>query len=324
MIARFRQNIRFLHRRPVLAVRAATNTVWAKIGRPRLRSIDLDLTYACPLACAQCYSAEYMSSPTPEPDLSLAELKGVLKQARGLGAIHTNLSGGEALLRQDLDHIIRAARQSGMLVSLCTSGMGLRQKRIERLKNAGLDVLLLSLDSDHADIHDTNRGIPGLYQTVLDAASYARSLGLLIGFNTVATAEKIQDGTLLRLARLAEQQKAHLNLTVPVAIGRWANQPSQQLKLPERQAFLRLLKHPNIRTDTTGNYGAPGCPAGLEKLAVSPSGEVRACQVLPGNLGHLRHRPLNEVWRDTRRATRHLRGEIFCPAGQDIPPLRQT
>lgn len=313
MIRRTLDNIRFIGLRPVIAGRALAGAIAARAGHSRLRSIDLDVTYRCPLSCSQCYAADYTRAG---PVLTGGELTGLFEQAQRLGAIHVNISGGEALLRDDLEDIVARARNSGLLVSLCTSGMGLRQRRLRRLKEAGLDVLLLSLDSHEASIHDSNRGIPGLFQTVLDAARFARSMGLRVGFNTVATSAKIGDGTIQRLAEIARAVDAHLNLTVPVAIGRWHDNDRILLSEHDRRRFLDLLGRNRIRTDTMSNFGPIGCPAGSEKLSITPDGSVRACQVLSPTYGNVRREPLRDIWMRARRLTRDLRHQRFCPAGQ--------
>jgi MoaA/NifB/PqqE/SkfB family radical SAM enzyme len=171
-----------------------------------------------------------------------------------------------------------------MVVTMCTSGVGLNRERLQRLAEAGLAVLILGLDSLEAATHDGNRGVEGLHARVLAAALEARARGLEVLFNTVATREKLASGEIARLAELAADHGATLNLTVPTPQGRWMEK-DVVLDAFDRARLDAALRHPNVRTDVDSAYGRKGCPAGVEKLSVDPYGNVRACPLLPGIWG---------------------------------------
>ncbi len=308
---RLSQNARFVLRRPGLAARAVGNllAVWA--GRPRLRTIDFDVTNVCPLKCAQCYAADF---PAPRADeLRVDEFARVAGEARRLGALQANLSGGEALVRRDLPAIIAACRRAGLLVSLCTSGVGLNPSRLETLARAGLDVVIFSLDAADAATHDANRGVRGLHQRVLDGIRTARRLGVQPAVNTVATAAKIAGGELDAIFALVASHGALLNLTMPTAVGRWSTRDDLLLRDVDRAVVDAFLRRPGVRTDTFSTYGTPGCPAGTEKLNIAADGTVRLCPLIEGAWGDVRRESLAAIWARVRPASRHLRAQPFCP-----------
>src|SRR3954465_11986653 len=96
----------------------------------------------CNLSCAYCNEYDNFSKPVPlETMLRRLELLGNLKT----GVI--TLSGGEPLLHPDLDEVIRGIRRNATLAGLITNGYLLTAERIQRLNEAGLDYLQISIDN---------------------------------------------------------------------------------------------------------------------------------------------------------------------------------
>ncbi|HXX85978.1 MAG TPA: radical SAM protein, partial [Casimicrobiaceae bacterium] len=70
-----------------------------------------ELTYRCPLHCVFCYNPlDYAARPE---ELSTEEWLRVLREGRALGAVQLGLSGGEPLLRDDLEFLVAEARRLG-------------------------------------------------------------------------------------------------------------------------------------------------------------------------------------------------------------------
>lgn len=111
-----------------------------------------ELTYRCPLHCAFCYNPVDYSHMGPELDTE--DWLRVLEQAREMGAVQLGLSGGEPLLRPDLEQIVAHAHQLGFYVNLLTSGVGLTQARLAALKTAGVDHIQLSFQDATRELND--------------------------------------------------------------------------------------------------------------------------------------------------------------------------
>uniref|UniRef100_UPI00286C19EE pyrroloquinoline quinone biosynthesis protein PqqE n=1 Tax=Methylibium sp. TaxID=2067992 RepID=UPI00286C19EE len=111
-----------------------------------------ELTYRCPLHCVFC------SNPTNYAD-HMAEMptedwKRVFREARAMGAVQLGFSGGEPLLRDDLEELVAEARGLGYYTNLITSGIGLTEKRARALKEAGLDHIQLSFQDSTKELND--------------------------------------------------------------------------------------------------------------------------------------------------------------------------
>ena len=111
-----------------------------------------ELTYRCPLHCVFCYNPTQHARIQHE--LSTAQWVDVMRQARALGAAQLGFSGGEPLLRDDLEELVQEARALGYYTNLITSGVGLTDARATRLKAAGLDHVQLSFQDSTRELND--------------------------------------------------------------------------------------------------------------------------------------------------------------------------
>lgn len=141
-----------------------------------------ELTYRCALKCAYCSNPV---EPLRHPDrLGAADWIRVLHEAADLGVVQVHLSGGEPLLRPDLEHIVRGARSAGLYVNLITSGVPVNLERLRALREAGLDAIQLSIqDADPQRAND----ITGTraFSRKLEVAAWARELEVPLTLNVV-------------------------------------------------------------------------------------------------------------------------------------------
>jgi pyrroloquinoline quinone biosynthesis protein E len=112
-----------------------------------------EITYRCPLHCAFCYNPTDYDKHT-QNELDTNSWLSVLNQARDLGAAQLGISGGEPLLRDDIEVIVEEAHQLGYYSNLITSGVGLTDKRIDAFKKGGLDHIQLSMHDITEEINN--------------------------------------------------------------------------------------------------------------------------------------------------------------------------
>ena len=111
-----------------------------------------EVTYRCPLHCVFCYNpVDYAKQ---HKELTTDEWLSVLNQGREMGAAQLGLSGGEPLLRDDLEVIVQEGRKLGYYINLITSGIGLSETRIKNLKEAGVDHIQLSFQDSTREMND--------------------------------------------------------------------------------------------------------------------------------------------------------------------------
>ena len=122
-----------------------------------------ELTYRCPLQCRYCSNPVDFARRSEE--LTTDEWIKVLREARQLGAMQLGFSGGEPLLRPDLEDLIREARTLGYYSNLITSGVGMDEDRVARFKRAGLDHIQVSFQASSEDLNNFLGGTASFQHT---------------------------------------------------------------------------------------------------------------------------------------------------------------
>ena len=111
-----------------------------------------ELTYRCPLQCPYCSNPVEIAKYNDE--LSAEDWIRVMRQARKMGAAQLGFSGGEPLVRRDLETLIAEARSLGYYTNLITSGVGMDEKRVKTFKEAGLDHIQISFQASDEELNN--------------------------------------------------------------------------------------------------------------------------------------------------------------------------
>src|SRR5262249_29180879 len=92
-----------------------------------------------------------------------------------MGVMQVNLTGGEPLLRSDLEQLIAHAHALGLYTNLITSGVPLSRRRLTRLRASGLDAVQLSLQSTDQILADRIAGVV-VHETKVVVARWTSAL----------------------------------------------------------------------------------------------------------------------------------------------------
>ena len=127
-------------------------------------------TARCNLRCKSCN--RWMENTSIKEELPIEEIRKIFLKFRKAGCAVLILWGGEPTLRSDLPQILEEAKKVGLRTSMCTNCLLLPKKAAQILPN--LNVLLCSLDG-YGKSHDEFRGVPGLFESVVNAIEIASS-----------------------------------------------------------------------------------------------------------------------------------------------------
>jgi PqqA peptide cyclase len=141
-----------------------------------------ELTYRCPLHCPYCSNPAKWRKAV---ELDSKEWTRAIKEAAELGVLQVGFSGGEPLMRKDLELLIGAAREAGLYSNLITSGVGLTEDRAIRLLQAGLDNVQISLQGATDGLADAIAGVANSHQRKLEAIEVVKRTGLALSLNVV-------------------------------------------------------------------------------------------------------------------------------------------
>lgn len=149
---------------------------------PRPYTLIAELSYRCPLQCVYCSNP--LDLHRRREELPTADWLRAFREAESLGVVQVSMSGGEPLLRDDLEELIAGAHGAGLYVNLATSAVPITRARLARLRDAGLDNIQISIqDTDAAQAEKICGG--RFLDQKLQAATWVKELGLPLTVNVV-------------------------------------------------------------------------------------------------------------------------------------------
>ena len=283
-----------------------------------------ELTYGCPLHCPYCSNPLDLAAYAEE--LTTAEWQRVLAEGRELGVLQLHLSGGEPLLRRDLDRIVRTASDLGLYTNLITSGLSLSSHRAEQLRAAGLDHVQISIQADEPALADSIAGTPS-FERKKAAAALVKKLGWPLTVNVVLHRHNIDrvDNILDMAAGLGADR---IELANTQYYGwAWRNRDGllpSRTQLERAEAMVRAaggrlggqMEIIYVVPDYYSRYPKP-CMGGWgrRQLTVVPNGDVLPCptaHTLPLPRASVREHSLAWIWGESALFQR-FRGTDWMP-----------
>lgn len=269
-----------------------------------------ELTYSCPLQCSYCANPINLKGEGDE--LSTEQWISVLKQGRKMGAAQLGFSGGEPLLRKDLEVLIREARQMGYYTNLITSGMGMDAARVADFKSAGLDHIQVSFQASTEELNNRLAGSKKAFAQKLAMAREVKAQGYPMVLNFVIHRDNIdQIDQIIELSM--ELDADYVELATAQYYG-WALANRDQL-LPTQDQLTRAEETTNRYRDQLDGSGPKlifvmpdyyeerpkDCMNGWGKLflTITPDGTALPChsaRELPIAFPNVRDTSLEEIW----------------------------
>jgi len=166
--------------------------------------ISIDITDRCNFRCPTC--SKWHRPPSPH-ELGLQEWQQALERLRGVSMLRDiSICGGEPLVRPDVQQVIQLAKERGFRTTLISNGWLIDEGLLDELERAGLNTLIISLNSLSAAVHDHSRGKPGSHERImrLVAAWCATSRRTDLLFSTIVLEPNC--GELATLARFVRER----------------------------------------------------------------------------------------------------------------------
>jgi GTP 3',8-cyclase len=168
-----------------------------KLNRP-LETLRISITDRCNFRCVYCmpkevYGRDHVFLERKEL-LSLEEIARVAGIFAGLGVRIVRITGGEPLVRRNVEHLVELLREiPGLEIALTTNGALLPQKA-EALARAGLDRVTVSLDSVDDAVFRALNDVDFSVERVLEGIDAAAAAGLRVKVNAVVKRGANDDG----------------------------------------------------------------------------------------------------------------------------------
>jgi PqqA peptide cyclase len=294
-------------------------------GAPRPYTLIAELTYRCPLRCVYCSNP--LDLHRRRNELDLATWQRVLTEAEALGVMQVSFSGGEPLLRDDLEQLIAHARTLGLYTNIATSGIPKGSERLAALQQAGIDNIQVSVqDITAADAAHVAGG--DFHDAKLAFAAQVKAAGLPLTLNVVLHRQNLDriehfiqlaerlGADRLELANTQYQGWALLNRAALLPT-REQLQRAREIATAARERLKGRMELLFVMPDYYSDHPKP-CMAGWGQrfLLIAPDGQALPCHgahQLPGITdSNVREHSLQWIWRDSP-AFNLFRGDAWMP-----------
>jgi PqqA peptide cyclase len=286
-----------------------------------------ELSYKCPLHCPYCSNPLSIGDSAYRDQLTTEDWSRAIREAAELGVLQLALTGGEPLVRKDVEELARVSRDVGIYSSLITAGTPFTRKRAEALKEAGLDHVQVSIQDSDPIESDRIAGTKA-YSKKIEAARLARELDFPLTVNVVLHRQNLD--RIEAIIALAEElgavrlELANTQYQGWAAINRDALMPSHEQLAAGEVAVIRARERLGgsmqilwVLPDYYEEYPKP-CMGGWgrDAILVAPNGDVLPCQAassIPGlTFENVREHSLGEIWFESE-AFQRFRGTDWMP-----------
>ncbi|MFH1641605.1 MAG: radical SAM protein [Nanoarchaeota archaeon] len=267
--------------------------------KKRLRTVELVITYDCQCDCEHCSCANLRNKK--RRILTIEQIKKIIDESIKEGTIHFILTGGEPLLFNGLYAVIDYIKFKGGIVSLATNGLELNDINIKRLKSSKIDLVEVSIDFPDMAAHNKFRNIKDGGTCLWEKMNKARKVGLNIGISILCQKKILKKELIIRLIKKAKQNKLLLSICYPSAIGRWYGVNSKLLSKKEFDYINWIKRHFKISSCEDNCYLKKGCSAGVEKIAITPYGDVMPCPLISLKFGNIKKEDLPSILKKMRK-----------------------
>ncbi|MCP4129692.1 MAG: radical SAM protein [bacterium] len=279
------------------------NAVATSLGTPGPMITNFAVTSHCHCNCWHCS----FSNREKTDGMSLKDLKKGIAEVQDLGVSVIGITGGEPLLRNDLEEIIASIDNRSMPI-MFTTGHKLTTERVRALKDAGLEIPVLSLDHYTAEVHDKGRRLEGVFEGTLKAIELFQSEGFYVAVSFVPDKQLVnnREDLFKTIDFFRDLGINDMRLTSPILSGELTCKPEEKLTkenvetIFEVQKMCRATKgYPNVFAyDYFESRQYYGCGAGFNYMFIDSQGNVSPCDFTMLNLGNIKKTPVKEIWEE--------------------------
>ncbi len=280
-----------------------------------LNYILWECTLRCNLACLHCGSDCKKNSSVK--DMPAEDFLGAIDQLKDTVNANSTmivLTGGEPLMRKDLEYVGKQLYNRGFPWGFVTNGMLLNRQRLQALLNAGLRAVTVSLDGLE-DSHNWLRGSNISFSRALNAIRLLKDIPDL-RYDVVSCVNQKNYSQLAAMRDLLiENGVKEWRIFTIFAIGRAGQEEQLQLKAPEFKGLFDFIKQTRSEKKIKLNYGCEGflgnyerevrdnfffCRAGINIASVLADGSISACPNLRENFiqGNIYQDNMARVWQE--------------------------
>lgn len=270
-----------------------------KIGTlPRV--LELVYSNACNFHCEHCSTRAPLGENAKDL-MPLEKVASLADEADEIGIYEWHMHGGELLTNAPrLFELIRAIKPERFYVFLTSNGYLLSKEIAEKLAEAGVNRVSVSLDSFDPAVHDRFRGVKGAYDHAMKALEYVQNAGMDPYMNITVGHFNAFSEDVENLLRYSYEHGYRTFINIAMPSGNWQGNLDVVIDDADRKRLIELRKkYGNINRDLWNpfdrkNEGVMGCQT-VSKLYVTPSGDVFPCSFMHIKIGNVYESSLREI-----------------------------
>ena len=302
-------------------------------------TVHIELTSSCCFTCKHCYNFWRQEKSRPA-FMSERQLDMILDELLKNNIMHVIFTGGEPFLNNKiLLRGIKKLKEAGSSVT-CNSTLAVMNsvRELKKLKEAGLEHILTSLNSYRPQINDNLVSTPGAYNKIIEGIKNAVAVGIRISVNMIISVSNIKD--IYLTAGLAHKlgAKKFFGTRVVPHISKSIDQQKEFLISRNEASYIldelikveddfglqvgTLIPFPYCLMDQNGhlrryaNFYSHGCPAGNKMISLNANGNAHACVHEDKSYGNIFEIGIKGAW---ERMKEWRSGEIFPESCKSCP-----
>lgn len=242
-------------------------------------------------------------------DMDKESIIRLLNEIQDMGVGIIGFTGGEPLLRNDLEEIISHVDNRSVCYVYST-GYGLTSQRARSLKSAGLLGVSIDIQSSNQSIHNAIMGFNGAYEYAVNAVENSKRSGLYTISNSTCTRYLIKEEGLYRLARfLKDIGVDEMRLMELMPFGSHKVVPGELLNDEEKKELIEFHKYNKYKglpkISVIPYYESQemfGCGAGGHHSFIDDVGDLYPCDFIPFSFGNVFDTPIKALWKKMCRS----------------------
>ncbi len=289
------------------------------------RGIDLNLNNACNLKCEYCFTNSPIGDHAKET-LDLDMVASIADQADELGIFEFDLQGGELLLRPELlFQVLEAIQPERFYLYLTTNGYFLDKEMAQRLADAKVGRVSVSVDSFDEQTHDKIRGRKDSWKRAMQALKNVQEVGIDPYLNITVGHFNAFSEDIEMLCQYSEDENYTTLLNVAVPSGMWLKIDKIDEVVVNEKDKTRLIelrkRHKNILRNIWNPFDRSyedvlGCNT-VNRMYITPIGDVLVCPYVHIKIGNVYEQSLKEI-RDFGFTIKHFSEHSpLCLAGEN-------
>jgi radical SAM protein with 4Fe4S-binding SPASM domain len=278
-----------------------------------LNIIYVEMTTSCNLSCIHCYKK---AGESLSQELGTLEWYSIIDELKGLGALLLAVTGGEPLMRKDIFSIMEYAADNNLGLLLFTNGTLITEESAQRLKDIGVEQVIVSIDGATKETHEMIRG-KNTFDKVVRNIQLLRENDINVRSNTVLFTHSIPEleSVVQMLLELDVQEmvfdrfmsvgrgKEHERLIPPLEAGELVAAQFERFKKESPQKLELTFTSEIEKLSSPSSF----CGIGTSACVITANGNVGLCPVLSGpehTAGNVKDTSIRDLW---------LKSDIFQP-----------